>query len=90
MMTLIGHRYKGRNVFSRMVLITRKLTKTFKIIQDGKYNLFQNRLRFYGGHGDGVTPLPIPNREVKPISADGTAALVGEYDAAIMLQSPSY
>jgi hypothetical protein len=25
-----------------------------------------------GGHSDGETPLPIPNREVKPVSADGT------------------
>ena len=26
-----------------------------------------------GGYSDGVPPLPIPNREVKPVSADGTA-----------------
>src|SRR5882672_8324397 len=26
-----------------------------------------------GGYGGGVTPLPIPNREVKPSSAAGTA-----------------
>src|SRR5436190_24067734 len=26
-----------------------------------------------GGYGGGVTPLPIPNREVKPSCADGTA-----------------
>src|SRR5262252_9086572 len=25
-----------------------------------------------GGHSDGGTPLPIPNREVKPARADGT------------------
>src|SRR5438477_10082595 len=25
-----------------------------------------------GGHSGGGTPLPIPNREVKPASADGT------------------
>jgi len=25
-----------------------------------------------GDHGDGETPVPIPNTEVKPISADGT------------------
>ena len=28
--------------------------------------------RFSGGLGEGETPLPIPNREVKPLSADGT------------------
>src|SRR3954466_1514079 len=27
---------------------------------------------FSGGHGEGETPLPIPNRAVKPLSADGT------------------
>ena len=26
-----------------------------------------------GGYSDGVPPLPIPNREVKPDRADGTA-----------------
>ena len=26
-----------------------------------------------GGYSDGVPPLPIPNREVKPNHADGTA-----------------
>ena len=28
-----------------------------------------------GGYSDGVPPLPIPNREVKPYCADGTAYL---------------
>ena len=28
---------------------------------------------FPGGDGGGVTPVPIPNTEVKPSSADGTA-----------------
>ena len=27
----------------------------------------------YGGYSGGVPPLPIPNREVKPVRADGTA-----------------
>src|SRR5688500_16635716 len=26
----------------------------------------------FGGHSEGETPLPIPNRAVKPLSADGT------------------
>ena len=30
-------------------------------------------LKILGGYSNGVPPLPIPNREVKPISADGTA-----------------
>src|SRR3954451_21857536 len=28
--------------------------------------------RVSGGYGEGETPLPIPNRAVKPLSADGT------------------
>src|SRR5205823_3705200 len=27
---------------------------------------------FFGGHSEGETPLPIPNRAVKPLRADGT------------------
>ena len=30
------------------------------------------RSRFSGGYGEGETPLPFPNRAVKPLSADGT------------------
>src|SRR4051794_7227462 len=33
--------------------------------------------RKFGGTGVGETPLPIPNREVKPHSADGTCPLWG-------------
>src|SRR6185295_1559654 len=28
---------------------------------------------FPGGQSEGVTPVPIPNTDVKPLSADGTA-----------------
>jgi hypothetical protein len=34
-------------------------------------------IRIMGGYCGGVPPLPIPNREVKPPSADGTTK-VGE------------
>ena len=33
----------------------------------------QNRTNL-GGYSDRVPPLPIPNREVKPVYVDGTAA----------------
>ena len=33
-----------------------------------------------GDYGDGETPLPIPNREVKPVRADGTARF-GEWES---------
>ena len=29
--------------------------------------------KFLGGYAEGVTPVPIPNTEVKPLRADGTA-----------------
>src|SRR3984893_3756690 len=32
----------------------------------------ERSLPFSGGLGEGETPLPIPNRAVKPLSADGT------------------
>ena len=32
-----------------------------------------NTHKFLGDHGEGDTPVPIPNTEVKPFSADGTA-----------------
>jgi hypothetical protein len=35
-------------------------------------NWFEVR-RSLGDYSGGVPPLPIPNREVKPVSADGTA-----------------
>ena len=31
--------------------------------------------QFPGGHRSRVTPVPIPNTEVKPVSADGTACV---------------
>jgi hypothetical protein len=36
-----------------------------------RFNVFT--LQFFGGDGKGDTPVPIPNTEVKPFSADGTA-----------------
>lgn len=34
--------------------------------------LESSKTTVFGGHGGGVTPVPIPNTEVKPTSADGT------------------
>lgn len=41
-----------------------------------------NMLTYLGGYSVGVPPLTIPNREVKPDCADGTAVFVGEQVAA--------
>ena len=55
---------------------------------------------FLGGNSERVTPLPIPNREVKPFYADGTAretrwesrSLPGDYlkTAYIILYMPFF
>ena len=34
---------------------------------------FSLQLKFFGDFSEGVTPVPIPNTVVKPLSADGTA-----------------
>lgn len=78
MTRLIGYRCKCSNVFSRVVLIGRE-AYPFKFINTVRFlsyrltlSLFFLSLNF-GGYSLGVTPLPIPNREVKPQNADGTA-----------------
>ena len=42
-----------------------------------EYSVPSTKIMILGDYSDRVPPLPIPNREVKPISADGTAK-VGE------------
>ena len=37
----------------------------------------ENKEEISGGYCGGVPPLPIPNREVKPVCADGTAMQCG-------------
>ena len=43
---------------------------------------------FSGGHCAGVPPLPIPNREVKPGCADGTAMQCGRVGSCLFLCGP--
>src|SRR5205809_7220825 len=74
MTTLIGRRCTHRKVFSRPVLIGRGL----EIIHArARYEGLggtraASLLTISGGFSGGVTPVPIPNTEVKPASADGT------------------
>ena len=42
--------------------------------------------RISGGYCGGVPPLPIPNREVKPTSADGTAMQCGRVGNRLLLK----
>jgi hypothetical protein len=40
--------------------------------------------RISGGYCSGVPPLPIPNREVKPTCADGTAMQCGRVGGRLL------
>ena len=43
--------------------------------------------RYLGGYCGGVPPLPIPNREVKPTCADGTAMQCGRVGSRLLYSS---
>jgi hypothetical protein len=76
---LIGYRCKCSNVFSQVVLIGREaypfkfLYTDFVLFYRLTLSIFILLSLNFGGFSLGVTPLPIPNREVKPQHADGTA-----------------
>ncbi len=67
---------KGSNVFSRPVLIGRGLDITHYLSLcrfEGARERSGDVHKVSGGYSERETPLPIPNREVKPLNADGTA-----------------
>src|SRR2546421_12922144 len=74
MTTLIGRRCTHRKVFSRRVLIGRGLEIIYARARcEGLGGTrAASLLTISGGFSGGVTPVPIPNTEVKPASADGT------------------
>src|SRR5436305_7754666 len=80
MTTLIGRRCTHSNVFSRPVLIGRGLGTIMPVLAMERLrtrphvdsHILTAKAPVSGGHGGGVTPVPIPNTEVKPASADGT------------------
>src|SRR6266511_5329900 len=88
---LIGRRCKHGDVLSRPVLIGRGLGfdararyRVHGVIRGARAlrsvrvaGFGRPRRRRFGGHGGGETPGPIPNPEVKPSSADGTALETG-------------
>ena len=69
MITLIGTRWKRSNVLSQGVLITRLLLGNLEIIAVTitEYKILSTLSWWFVV---GVTPLPIPNREVKPCHTD--------------------
>ena len=64
---------------SRALLIARPLFafRVWRYIRSamyGHFTFFSSCLPYSGDYSTGVPPLPIPNREVKPGHADGTAS----------------
>jgi hypothetical protein len=46
---------------------------TIRFSKPFAYSTAHDLLKFSGGSVERVTPVPIPNTEVKPLGADGTA-----------------
>ena len=65
---MIGRRCKASNGFSRPVLIARDLLSKPRL-----QPRYFSQVTYCGGYSGEDPPLPIPNREVKLTSADGTA-----------------
>ena len=82
MTTLIGRRCTHGDVFSRPVLIGRGLGTIMPVLamevsgdevpRFDSHTFTAKSTEISGGHSGGVTPVPIPNTEVKTASADGT------------------
>jgi hypothetical protein len=82
---VIGRLCKRSNALSRPVLMLRGLDG-FLILRSPRASARGGQLcgfqgpgegpvsQHFGGDSEGATPLPIPNRAVKPLSADGTWA----------------
>ena len=54
-----------------------------KMIFSSQFSVF-NSPDILGGYCGGVPPLPIPNREVKPACADGTAMQCGRVGGRLL------
>ena len=94
---MIGYRCKDRDIFSRVVLITRMAFFKYYLIFDECQDLVelvpleknQIKQRSLGGYSSEVPPLPIPNREVKLTHADGTAYLGGRVGSRLFKPNPT-
>ena len=90
--TSIGCRCRGGDVHSRAVLIARQLCPQDAYVGFEEIRstlLFQSitEKTYSGGFGPGVPPLPIPNREVKPGRADGTAPQCGRVGRRLLSEN---
>ena len=93
---MIGYRCKDRDIFSRVVLITRMAflntissSMDVKVLVElGPLKTIQVKQGSLGGYSSEVPPLPIPNREVKLTYADGTAYLGGRVGSRLFKPNP--
>src|SRR3989449_5156574 len=93
MTRLIGRLCKRGNALSRPVLMGRGLDGYFSLLACVQFSSLAGAGRVshdFGGHSEGETPLPIPNRAVKPLSADGTwwATAWESRSPPVLLQRP--
>ena len=77
---------KKTNNLSTCQLQTRQQNKTNNL-STRQLRTCQLKKDTSGGYCGGVPPLPIPNREVKPTCADGTAMQCGRVGSRLLLQS---
>ena len=77
---------KKTNNLSTSQLQTRQQNKTNNLLTR-QLRICQLKKNTSGGYCGGVPPLPIPNREVKPTCADGTAMQCGRVGSRLLLQS---
>ena len=75
---------KKTNNLSTSQLQTRQQNKTNNLLTR-QLRTCQLKKNTSGGYCGGVPPLPIPNREVKPTCADGTAMQCGRVGSRLFL-----
>ena len=80
---MIGRRCTHSNVFSRPVLIARNLSFAPRKPD------YLSQVKYCGGYSGEDPPLPIPNREVKLTSADGTAPPGGRVGSCRFSECPT-
>ena len=57
------------------MVILRETNNVFTVLVIGFLQMNIKEIILSGDHSEGVPPVPIPNTEVKPFCADGTALL---------------
>ena len=80
---------KKTNNLSTCQLQTRQQNKTNNL-STRQLKTCQLKKDTSGGYCGGVPPLPIPNREVKPTCADGTAMQCGRVGSRLLLSERSF